>query len=257
MSAQKIRELGWRQGSVASDSLRLAIPRLSSTTSAGDLLVVLTHDCDLVSEDFDEEPFVDLLIARRIPSDARDGNLFRGKNPRRLQFESSGSLFEIQAKERTTIDRTLLTLHAPDASLTPPPDVRGLLAGWMGRRYERAALPDTFNGRTARAREKIRKQLKKHADLVTAIFLRLRSEDELPEGEPYELMVSVVADAEFLADQIEVRRLQAMTDAIESSLSETPGIRVADCRLVPEDEFTLADMKRSIEWDVWDDLSHR
>jgi hypothetical protein len=257
VSAQKIRELGWRQGSVASDSLRLTLSGVAPSITADDLIIVLTHDCDLASEAFEEEPFAELLIARRIAKDERDGNLFRGKNPRRLQFESEGLLFEIQAKERTTVDRSMLAYHTPDASRTLPADIRGLLARWTGRRYERAALPDAFNERTARAREKIRKQLKKHADLVTAIFLRLRSGDELPEGEPYEVMVSVVADSEFVADQIQGLWLQSMTDAIETSLSDTAGVQVADCRLVPDDEFTLADMKRSIEWDVWDDLSHR
>lgn len=235
----------------------MAIPGLASTTSADDLLVILTHDCDLVSEDFDDEPFVDLLLARRIASGARDGNFFHGKNPRRLQLESGGALYEILAKERLTIDRVLLASHAPDASRTLPGNIRGLVAGWVARRYERAALPDAFNERTARAREKIRKHLKTDADLVTKIYLSLPSEAELTEDEPYAVVVSVVADSEHVADQIQGRRLKSMTDAIEKALSETAGIQVADCRLVPDDEFTLADMRRSIEWDVWDDLSHR
>lgn len=257
MSAKQIRKLGWRQGSVASDSLRLTIPGLPSTTTADDLLVILTHDCDLVSDDFDAEPSVDVLIARRIPNSARDGNLFHGRNPRRLQLESGGALYDIRAKERLTIDRVLLASHAPDASRKLPDSIRGLLARWTAKRYERAALPDAFNERTARAREKIRKRLKKDGDLVTAIFLSLRSEAELPEDDPYEVIVSVVAESRRASDQVDGHRLRLVTDAIEEALSSADGIQVADCRLVPDDEFTLADMKRSIEWDVWDDLSNR
>jgi hypothetical protein len=46
------------------------------------------------------------------------------------------------------------------------------------------------------------------------------------------------------------------TDAIEQALAGSRGIDLRDCRLMADDEFTLADINRSIEWDVWDDLSY-
>jgi hypothetical protein len=242
---------------VASDSLRVVVPTWAETTRSDDLAIIVTHDCDLLSVDFDGEPYAELVIARHIEPDARDGNCFRGKNPRRLQFEAGGRVYEVRSKEKTAVARELLSEHFPDETRRLPDDVRGLLPEWIAKRYLRSALPDAFNERTRRAREKIRKCLTKDGDLVSAIFLTLEPEDELPDGDAYVVLVSVLAESEDVDDTVTGARLQTLTGLIEGAITEAPGVDVRDCRLVRGDDFSFADAKRSMEWDVWDDLSYR
>ena len=223
-----------------------------------DLLILITHDCSIVSGDFEEEPEAEFLLARVIPEPQRDGNYFGGKNPRRLQFQADSRLFQIRSRERIAVDRNLLAEHDPDSNRELPGNVRDLLPAWMAKRYRRAVLPDAFNKRTEDARHKIRKRLEKDGELVTAVFIELeRQEDELPEGENYLVIVSVTAPSERVDDESDGPRLEGLRDRIEKVLSNTNGVRVASCALLRESEFTLEDLHRSIEWDLWDDLSYR
>jgi len=256
VSGKAIRDRGWRQCSVASDSLRTAIPEFSASTTPDDLTIVVTHDCDLVSENFEAEPMVELLLARRISDANRDPLSFRGRNPRRLQFELGGHLYEIHARERTSTNRTLLAEHGPDNERTLPKDVQIVLPEWAAKRYIRSALPDAFNDRTKKALKKIRKLLEADADLVLTIFLTLEPNSEVPDDSSYDVLVSVIGTANDILDGVRNSRLQQLTDSMERAFLSCKGIYLRDCRLIRDDEFTLADMNRSIEWDVWDDLSY-
>jgi len=255
--AQTIRKRGWHQGSVASDSLRAEVSGWTGTTESYDLVIVVTHDCDLISADFDAEPFAELMIARRLTSSDRDGNCFRGKNPRRLQFELDGELYQIRAYEKGVVARALLAEHPPDERRTLPNVVREILPEWLAKRYERSALPDAFNERTRKAREKIRKRLAKDADLVSAIYLTVEPVDELAGEEPYLVIVSVVAESQLVDDDDTGSRLDSLTQFIRTSLTAANGVDVRDCLLLRDNDFSLADMNRSIEWDVWNGVDVR
>lgn len=257
MVAQEIRRRGWRQCSIAAATLRDVLSERLPEATADDLLLLITHDCSIVSDDFEEEPEAELLLARAIPAAQRDGNYFEGKSPRRLQFEADGRLFQIRSRERIGVDRKLLAAHDPDPNRELPENVRDLLPAWMAKRYRRAVLPDAFNARTKDARKKIRKLLEKDGEIVTALFIALEREDELSEGEPYVAFVTVTAASERVDDGVDGPRLERLRDLIEKLLSESEGVEVASCELLRESEFTLEDLKRSIEWDVWDDLSYR
>lgn len=253
-SADEIRERGWRQCSVAPRLLAVELNEANVCESGvDDLLIVMTHDCDLVAASFADQPFVEFLIARRLEDSTRNGNLFHGKHPRKMQFELEGRLYGMRIAEIVRIERDVLTKYESRPRL--PDSLRGLIPSWLTKRYDRAALPDEFNRRTNAASSLIRKKLRKHGERVTAIFLTLDSENELPVGMTYSVFVTVLAQPEML-DRF-AADLTDLTDSIGAELGWVPGIAVIDCLLVSEDEFTFSDIKRSIEWDIWDDLSYR
>ena len=258
-AADEIRRRGWRQCSIAADPLRdrLLKDELLRDVSADDLLIIATQDCDLVCHSFETEPYAEIVIGRRV--DTPDGNCRFGKNPRRLQFELSGTAdtYEVQAISRISIPRDVLAEYVPDPERKLDEATSRTIPEWLGKRYTRAALPDAFNERSRSAQAKIRDRLKADGELVEAIFLTVIPNAELPASEAYSLVVRVIAREETLLDGALEVRLQNLAIRMTELFRKCKGITLIDCEVVSDEDFTFADMSRSVEWDVYDDLSHR
>ncbi|MEK6372190.1 MAG: hypothetical protein AABO58_05790 [Acidobacteriota bacterium] len=201
-AADEIRRRGWRQCSIAADPLRERLLRedLLRDVTADDLLIVATQDCDLVCHSFETEPYAEIVIGRRV--DTADGNCRFGKNPRRLQFELSGTpdTYEVQAISRISVPRDVLAEYGPDPERKLDETTSRMIPEWLGKRYTRVALPDSFNERSRVAQAKIRDRLKADGELVEAIFLTVVPNAELAPHEAYSLVVRVVVREETLLD---------------------------------------------------------
>lgn len=249
-----IRRGGWKQGAIAPTSLVAAL-REQSQIDIGpdDLVIVISQDCDVVCNSFELEPRVEFLIARVTAE--RNGNLFRGKNPRRLQFDLDGRIFEVSCSERPSMDRRILAQCAADDGTRLPGNVAGLLPGWVAKRYTRAALPDALVERLRDAAKAFRRQLKRNGEFVSALFLLVEPADEIPEEADYAIELTILAPDEAIADEdsgMALKRLEADTDQL---LSSVKGVTVREVSLRAESEYSYAELIRSIEWDVYDDLS--
>ena len=88
-----IANLGWRQGSFLGPKLaKLACdyaPRKAPADRA-DLLVVSSHDCDIVNFSLEKEPVVEVLGARRVDAGKIDGPFAGGVDPIRSAGVSLG-----------------------------------------------------------------------------------------------------------------------------------------------------------------------
>lgn len=225
-----------------------------------DLLVLISQDCDVVCHSYDIEPHVELMVARRLLPEARNGSLFHGKHPRRIQFTAPGPdgerLYEINVHEKNRIDRRELADRRPHEDVRIDPETVRLLALWTARRYTRSAFPDTFNERCRPAAGRIERRLKARGELLTAVFLRLDSMEELPEGTDYHVILRATALPEDLEDvRREEEALRLLRD-VEKALNDCDGIEVVDAELVSEDEFTLTDVRQTLRWE-YDYLSYR
>ena len=113
-------ESEWRQGAVLPQEL-LQGGNLPASVTLDAKLVVLSHDCDIVNDSYIAEPFVEFFVARPRSNDARDGRMFNGKSPRRLQLiaaqKEGNCLYEIDVYERHRVDRRLLEADARDATI--------------------------------------------------------------------------------------------------------------------------------------------
>jgi hypothetical protein len=256
----EIPDQGWRQGSVIPHHQERGVSAsslegltLNRPLEADDLLILISQDCDIVCPSYDNEPYVELLVARAVPQDKRDGTLFHGKNPRRLQFQMEAAeghlLYEVNIHEKSRLDRK--SLVGVEAAAGPRPDasVVDVLTKWTAKRYTRAAFPTNFNERCRPVMGRIGRKLKARGDLLTGIFLRLDTLEELPAGEDYRVILRVTARSEDLEDIDNNDAAIALITDIEIALNECEGIDVVDAALVPEDDFTLADLREVRRWD--------
>ena len=232
-AADEIRRRGWRQCSIAADPLRerLLKDELLRDVSADDLLIIATQDCDLVCHSFETEPYAEIVIGRRV--DTPDGNCRFGKNPRRLQFELSGTAdtYEVQVISRISIPRDVLAevpVLTRSASWTRA--TLRTIPEWLGKRYTRAALPDAFNERSRSAQAKIRDRLKADGELVEAIFLTVIPNAELPANEAYSLVVRVIAREETLLDNATRRAPAEPTVRMTELFRKCKGLTLIDAQ---------------------------
>jgi hypothetical protein len=220
------------------------------------LYILLTQDCDILHHDYDDEPDIELHIAR--PAAEEDGNLFNAKNPRSLQFTSTDRLYEIRMHERCRAPRGCLLGHAP-RELNLGEDLIRTIIRWTANRYLRSAFPDAFNERLAAARKSMRKieaALKRDGALITGIFLWVDPPEEIAAGEQYRVIVRLTAREEVLAQTATEISALALTETIRQEFDGIDGVEIIDYQLVSEADFSLADMRTMLRWD-YDYLSYR
>src|SRR6266540_14991 len=249
--AGDLKTRGWRQGSVLPPDLASL---LMPAASREDLVVVASHDCDLLNPRFDVEPEVELIHARAIPAGRRDGRLQNGRNPRKLQFlirtPNGDQQFEMAILSRKSFDRRALLESEPDSERQLGRENIRTLRLWLGKRYFRVAFPDAFNERTRAANDRIRKQLEAAEDVIDALYL-LVEDDELPPGEPYHVDLRASMRVHAYSDPPSRLRAQKAIDAIAVALRDLPGIQLDDAGIYSEDEITLDDIRLLKRWD-WD-----
>lgn len=221
--------------------------------------VVVSQDCDLVHDDYDDEPVVEVLLAKRIADSEKRSELLAGKNPRHLQLRMSdenGKFFaEARPFDRWMVPRHHFEQYGPDAVVSLDRDSLERIPDWLAKRYNRPALPDAFNDRTSTARSKFLKLLQKKHKYVTGIFVELSTYEELSD-EPYVIGIHVVAQRALWQDEAALEEVGLMTTRLEALFCECKGISVEFCALQSEAQFSLEDIRKSDEWDV-EYMSHR
>ncbi len=244
----------WRQGSVIPIQLITSAQgsfTLSHPLEPEGLIILITQDCDIVHHSYQAEPYVEALIARPLPPERHNGNLFYGKNPRQLQFvlntPSSAQLYAVNIHEKTKIDRKVLLAGTPDTNARLDSITVDLLARWTAKRYTRAAFPNEFNERCRRAARRIGDRLKAKSDLITGVFLRLNSWDELSATENYEVLLYVTALPETCNDQAKEETALSLFAVIERELNDCNGIQVVDGTLIAETEVSLRVSKNDLQ----------
>lgn len=260
--ATQIKLRGWRQGSVLPAELARALCEdnlLPWELSKDELLVVISHDCDVTNSEFHIEPKVELIRAVLHPKSRKHGQLFWAKNPRSYQLESpcadAPAIWQFSIQDRVSVPRQFLLLATPDSKRSLSSDDLKGLRRWLARRYFRVALPDAFNDRTSDAVRKLRNKLKSKGDLLTAIYL-LVVDEELAASEPYDITMfgsMRVGDFDVPAKRKEA---QVVLDRVEAALADCDGIDIKESVLRSEAEISLDEIRKLKRWD-FDDLTIR
>lgn len=241
------RELG-------TDLATLAAPR-PLELGERDLVVVVSHDCDIAQSALEKEPWVELVVARVV--DRRpNGGRTRGKHPRLLEFDArvgdAAVTAQVSASERWLVPKERLAGSEPAGFLlTTPPAV---LPNWISIRYIREAFPDEFNRRWSRLADDLKQLLRTSASDINSIYLAI-DHAELDPGQTYVVVmraVMLVSDYE-----VQARRTQAQATLgrIAAALSSCDGIDVVDFDLVSERDFSLEDVGAMSRWSPFDALS--
>lgn len=259
--AEAIRAHDWRQGSIVPPTMadRLAKEGSVEGIEGNDLLIVVSHDCDIVAQEFEKEPFVEVIVALEIDQSDFDGSCTYGKNPRRLDFtvatQNGARFYSVSVHNRFRLDRHVLANGPPDTEKVLPQALLRVFRVSLGKRYHREAFPDTLNDRLATVVGKLRSVLRKQGRNISALYLGV-SDAELPPSENYVALLIGTMEVAAYADADLRVGAQAAIDGCEALMNECNGIEVGEARLVSEGEFTIDALRYLKRWD-WDDLSYR
>lgn len=255
-----IREHNWRQGDIfPQEAHSILAEQLGIELTDDCACIVITHSCSILHEHFEQEPVIEILVAR--PSDKLDGNAMYVRNPRRLHFSLSvtgqAQPFEVWAKDRYRLTREILAKYRPDTNRNFEKDSLLTLVAWLVARYERAAFPDNFQKRLAQIKSKLKSQFEKLCD-VSEVFIALSSWDELDINDPYKVVLVFIMPAHKF-EQSELRAQATIVMAkIDSLLTGCQGIQLAaDSELRSDDNFTLHEIRQMSRWGDFDYVSYR
>jgi len=204
----------------------------------------------------------ELVVGRRLPEERADGNLFYGKNPRRLQMrierEEGKGLYELSIHERISAPRSFLA----EAQDQPSGELSAIdlevFRRWLGRRYYRSALPTEFNERCRPAQNSVAEKLKKHGELLTAVYLQIDPRDEdLDPGEPYRVYAHLTVLPETADSPELLARALAAQSFFEKAFAKCEGIELLGVQVISEADFSLRDVRLCVRWDHSDHISYR
>lgn len=254
----KIRENQWKQGAVLPSSLvdRLNLPK-DIQVSSGDMFILITQDCDIVCNSFQNEPFVEFLHAQKVAPCDYDKGCTMGKNPRVYHFESSDrgkEFFKIHSYSKYSLDRKALAEVSPSGRMVNPYELSAV-KDWLSRKYLRVALPDEFNKRLSRGLSKVRKVLKSSGKDISAIYIGLSDLGELNESSDYTVVFTLVVPSDvFKGGMTAMREPQKVKSAFEKLIDDSDGINGLVV-LASRDKVTLEMVMHYMHWNVYDHLS--
>jgi hypothetical protein len=242
---QTLRSHGWRQGSVLPSSI-VEKAKLSNrwppaiAVGPDDWLIVVSHTCDVRNRNPNNEPDVELLVARPLVQGATKANEAHGRNSRRLQFKGKLDGRELEllayAHERFATDRLLLAQAPPDEKRRV--DRLDILITWIAKRYRRQAFPDDFDQLARKAKDKVDKFLMKNAAQIAVVFISFA---ERPDRTPqfhvgFRLVVKRSEITENWADQKE-----SLEADFESCWVGVPNVEV-EAAAVQDRNFSIGEM---------------
>lgn len=186
------RDTPWRQGQLLTDeavrSLGLSHPEDKENT----LVIVATHDCDLVQLP-EKEPYIELIVGHRIAN--LDGNNTHAKSSRKLHVKFDGNeplLAEFVITAKFSILKTDFLGLMPVNNIRLSLQNLATFQQWLASRYRRSAFPDEFERRLVhetKLAEKISKIIKPHGELITAVFFDVDEGQDIHHKGPDDLYV--------------------------------------------------------------------
>jgi hypothetical protein len=141
--AIRISNAGWVQGSVFSQG-DISLPFRFDPGS--EFLIITTQSCSVVSQRFENDPFVEAMAARKLPEYKEKSHEATGKNQRKLHLKLMKSregflALECDMNRRSFFDRKKLLSLVPIFDLSIGEHGSKKLATWIARYYTRIALP--------------------------------------------------------------------------------------------------------------------
>lgn len=211
----RIRELQWRQGAVLpteiTEAARAQLPADFEPTDWG---IVISQSCDIVhqhkTKPFENEPYIEVLIARRWTGKKPDSTFVAGKNARRILFagdDTDHGQVRLQASihERHRVDRKLLATVGPSTSRTLNNKTRQLLIQWVGKRYLRSGYPDGLNIGANPSRKTLESALNMREAIIHSIWMTYEILEDGPDAR-YHLVFVVAIKQEAVASQWDEQR---------------------------------------------------
>lgn len=261
MTDEQIRETVWRQGLVLEHQAAIELALLSSDSSEGHVVVMVTHDCDIASSQ-SLEPEVELLLGRRIEALGADTH---AKTARRLHisYATDHGLvhLELQAIHKQTCLKIDVLSKAPRENWRLEPEGLVTLQKWLAARYFRSAFADEFNRRLtakpAKLDRKIAKALNEPSQHILAVYFDVDAGEEIQrngEDDAYQLEITLLYDStkdETVAYEATQKAAKSIEDTFENAFcvnGQWKHIRLISCSAVSDFAMTIAQSRRLKQW---------
>ena len=243
-----IADRGWRQGAILGDELAglaMGYAPESMDMSDKDVLILTSHDCDIVNPSIEKEPFVEVLKGNIASGEQANKQYLSGRSPRILQFIiprcGKTVLLSFVAYNRWTVPRCLLMRDSPKECL--PDKERRLIAEWLAKRYIRTAFPTAFDRRWRSRSKDWRKLLRKNSEWLQGVYLRLNTLQEYPPGTPYRCHFILAVPYSKRANAEWSQKRSELEGVIEKFWKQFTDIQIDGVDVLCTDEITLADIE--------------
>lgn len=256
------RDTPWRQGHALSSEAAAAFGLAHHSHPGDTLVMVISHDCDIANDNFDVEPDVEIIVGRLIPKP--EGNFSWGKAPKTLHLEvacdDEQAFVELQGRRKLTLPKSALAAWAPREDFALEATGLAVLRSWLASRYKRAAFPDAFNRRLEKTDfdRRLAKILAAHGELISFVYFDLAelSQQELPDGMPYELTIVLVyppgdepLDTVDAVDAV-VEKVEKVAQQRLSGKDGRPSelVQLKACFTLSEQDITISQARHLMQW---------
>lgn len=256
------RDTPWRQGFLLTSETCAALGLLHHESPERTLVVIVTHDCDLVQLQ-SSEPYVEVIVGCLI--DHLDGNHTHAKSSRKLHIEFNGEtplLAEFDATHKTRISKEKLSSYSPEEKVRFTPEKFSIYQYWLASRYRRSAFPDEFERRLTvetKLAKKIAKAVEPHGENISGIFFDVDEGEDVKRDGPedtYTLDIYILhpsepdyETAETAARQAAVVIEQAFRDKLYNKPMQTWNqIELRSCEVLSENTLTYQHFKQMKRW---------
>lgn len=189
----------WRQGDLLAPDDAVGLHVIEPTQRDTHRVLVVSHSCDIASDE-DTEPSVELLLGAIVDQAAASQQ--NGHSIRTLHLGAEGlpatEWVQYGISQRREIAKAELLQHEPWTERRYTGEQRALLRRWLAQRYARCEFPDAFinwlrESGVGRRFEDLGKQNSPH---LVGIYFDFDDDSEREDpSDPYELGITLVYDA--------------------------------------------------------------
>ncbi|MGA3696362.1 hypothetical protein ACPAVH_10870 [Enterobacteriaceae bacterium TYF_5] len=220
---EKLLEKGWGRHScilIDEQITQWLSPTLPESVQGlcvnGNLLIISLYDCAVINPCFLTEPWVNVLIAKKI--DTPNKQFQNNRNERKLHFfvmnDGNSEAFEVNASSIIQFERNKLLELSKNIHYQIENDSSFSLKHWLAERFRRDVWPDAFNNSIKSAEKRLKKFYDRWNDYLSGIYLKLDTWEEKPEGVKYTICGIIVIEDNKL------RQLRKKIKETESGLAD-------------------------------------
>ena len=252
----------WQQGSILDGKDSVALGLIAESEIAEKVVVVVSHDCDLV-ESAEIEPKCEVIVGKK--RDQVDGTFSHAKHPRRLHLTFSGGttslILELNSIDKLTIDKAAVFSLAPITQIKLLAAELWTLRCWLAARSFRPSYPDEFDRRLKAKPGEVHKRIANTvkttgSDLIAVLF-------DIDSGQPavekaadeiYVLGIFLVYDvsrdpAKALATaKTAAQSIKGILRKYYFKDGKWHGIEFRDCLPISEDALTVYQLRMARLW---------
>ncbi len=185
---------GWRQGQLF--YLTNDIAEKLELSNEHNACLIISQNCDIACQNHEIEPNIDILLLTTIESINTQKTSLKSFRHLHFSHEHDGNkihfeclhLHKVSIKKESAISLGEIETQNLDRNVFTQ------ILSWITLRYKRASFPEAFELRMEKLESSFKKKFKNKAEALSAILIQLDVEDELTDGQVYQIRIIGVVD---------------------------------------------------------------